>query len=124
MRILLIPVTLVAIVLLPSSAAAHRSGCHRWHSCPSDSGSYVCGDLGYSNYCPSRPATTSGYASSVSADTIFEIQKHLFAKGYDTGDADGIMGRKTEAAIKLFQRQRGLRVDGRPSYSLLLELKR
>ena len=31
---------------------AHKSGCHRWHSCPSDSGSYVCGDLGYYTYCP------------------------------------------------------------------------
>jgi hypothetical protein len=28
-------------------ASAHRSGCHRWHTCPSDTGSYVCGDLGY-----------------------------------------------------------------------------
>ena len=24
-------------------AEAHRSGCHRWHSCPSDTGSYTCG---------------------------------------------------------------------------------
>lgn len=33
-------------------ASAHQSGCHRWHSCPSDSGSYVCGDLGYYSGCP------------------------------------------------------------------------
>jgi hypothetical protein len=32
--------------------SAHRDGCHRWHSCPSDSGSYVCGDLGYYSECP------------------------------------------------------------------------
>jgi hypothetical protein len=31
---------------------AHQSGCHRWHSCPSDTGSYVCGDLGYCSQCP------------------------------------------------------------------------
>lgn len=36
---------------------AHSSGCHRWHSCPSDSGSYVCGDLGYYTYCPNSPKT-------------------------------------------------------------------
>lgn len=30
---------------------AHRDGCHRWHSCPSDSGSYTCGDLGYTSEC-------------------------------------------------------------------------
>jgi len=39
-------------VLLPDTFA-HQSGCHRWHSCPSDSGSYVCGDLGYYSQCPS-----------------------------------------------------------------------
>ncbi len=32
---------------LSAPAEAHRNGCHRWHSCPSDTGSYVCGDLGY-----------------------------------------------------------------------------
>jgi hypothetical protein len=35
----------------PSDAQAHRDGCHRWHSCPSDTGSYVCGDLGYDSEC-------------------------------------------------------------------------
>lgn len=47
---------------------AHQSGCHRWHSCPSDSGSYTCGDWGYSNYCgssnytytPPTPVYTTG----------------------------------------------------------------
>lgn len=39
-------------LLSPLPAQAHRSGCHRWHSCPSDSGSYTCGDLGYRNFCP------------------------------------------------------------------------
>ncbi len=33
-------------------AEAHRSGCHRWHSCPSDRGTYICGDLGYCSACP------------------------------------------------------------------------
>src|SRR3990167_4725165 len=36
----------------PGITIAHQSGCHRWHSCPSDSGSYVCGDLGYTSQCP------------------------------------------------------------------------
>lgn len=39
-------------LLAAATAAAHRSGCHRWHSCPSDSGSYVCGDTGHCNGCP------------------------------------------------------------------------
>src|SRR4029079_1410496 len=33
---------------------AHQDGCHRWHSCPSDTGSYVCGDLGYDDECPKK----------------------------------------------------------------------
>lgn len=33
---------------------AHRSGCHRWHSCPSDRGTYVCGDKGYCSQCPNN----------------------------------------------------------------------
>lgn len=36
---------------LATTAFAHQSGCHRWHSCPSDTGSYVCGDLGYTSQC-------------------------------------------------------------------------
>jgi len=47
------------IVAVGSLAEAHRSGCHRWHSCPSDTGSYVCGDLGYNTYCPNLCASTS-----------------------------------------------------------------
>jgi hypothetical protein len=39
---------------------AHQSGCHRWHSCPSDTGSYICGDLGYcSGQTPPRPPGSS-----------------------------------------------------------------
>ncbi len=41
------------LALLPAiSTLAHQSGCHRWHSCPSDRGTYVCGDLGYCSGCP------------------------------------------------------------------------
>lgn len=42
-------------VLAAPVALAHRSGCHRWHSCPSDSGSYTCGDLGYACRYPTYP---------------------------------------------------------------------
>lgn len=33
--------------IFPIESLAHRDGCHRWHTCPSDTGSYVCGDLGH-----------------------------------------------------------------------------
>src|SRR2546426_3185117 len=44
--------TLAMILGSASSSDAHRSGCHRWHSCPSDTGSYVCGDTGHCSACP------------------------------------------------------------------------
>jgi hypothetical protein len=55
-------VAATAALTTAQSASAHRSGCHRWHSCPSDTGSYVCGDLGYDTYCPksSTSSTSSG----------------------------------------------------------------
>lgn len=61
--VLYILTILIAPVSLISKVSAHRSGCHRWHSCPSDTGSYVCGDLGYTSDCP----TTNNIAPIVSA---------------------------------------------------------
>jgi len=41
-------VVLITIQAFTAPAArAHRSGCHNLHTCPSDSDTYVCGDLGY-----------------------------------------------------------------------------
>ena len=42
----------VAMVFVAGTLAAHRSGCHRWHSCPSDSNTYICGDTGHCDSCP------------------------------------------------------------------------
>ena len=54
-------VVLVPFILFgPIAALAHLSGCHRWHSCPSDTGSYVCGDLGYCSQCPDNAYCQGG----------------------------------------------------------------
>ncbi|MDK2013746.1 MULTISPECIES: hypothetical protein [unclassified Deinococcus] len=57
---------LSVLFLLAAPAQAHRDGCHRWHSCPSDTGSYVCGDLGYTTYCggTAAPAAAPRAASA------------------------------------------------------------
>jgi endonuclease YncB( thermonuclease family) len=39
---------------------AHRSGCHRWHACPSDRGTYTCGDLGHCSQCPDHAYGQAG----------------------------------------------------------------
>lgn len=44
-------VALSCVLAWSRPADAHRDGCHRWHSCPSDTGSYVCGDTGYFSEC-------------------------------------------------------------------------
>lgn len=53
-------VVLIVALMIPLSAEAHRSGCHRWHSCPSDSGSYICGDTGNCSECPDNQYCKGG----------------------------------------------------------------
>jgi hypothetical protein len=62
--------TLLALWLIAATTAtAHRSGCHRWHSCPSDRGSYVCGDTGHCNYCPDNRYCRNGKPRTGNSDT-------------------------------------------------------
>lgn len=55
------------------------------------------------------PITAPAVASGVAA-----YQAQLIALGYDLGSAgaDGVLGRKTKAAVRAFQRDHGLIVDG------------
>jgi hypothetical protein len=46
--------SITLLLSFPNALDAHRSGCHRWHSCPSDSGSYICGDTGHCSQCPNN----------------------------------------------------------------------
>lgn len=74
-------ITLLALTGLLGTAfpvQAHRSGCHRWHSCPSDSGIYTCGDLGYpcryptySTRSPSSPPPASSSSGSIIGTTSY-----------------------------------------------------
>ena len=43
---------------------------------------------------------------------VTRLQAALNALGYDCGEADGIFGAKTEAAVRNFQRDHSLTVDG------------
>ena len=44
-----------------------------------------------------------------------QIQLGLKRQGYDPGPIDGLMGRRTANAIRAFQRDHGLAVNGMPS---------
>ncbi|MER5944482.1 hypothetical protein ABT127_00310 [Streptomyces sp. NPDC001904] len=63
--------SLTALFGAAPAASAHRDGCHRWHSCPSDTGSYVCGDLGYFSECgyDSLPGTGTGTGADDGQET-------------------------------------------------------
>ena len=54
---------------------------------------------------------------------VIELQKKLAQLGYVVGTADGKFGSKTEVAIRRFQKERGLRVDGLAGTQTINELK-
>ena len=53
-----------------------------------------------------------------------ELQTLLASKGYLKGEADGVIGSGTRAAVRAYQRARGLAPDGYASVKLLEHLKR
>lgn len=114
------------IIFYSSLAGAHRSGCHRWHSCPPDRGNYVCGDLGYCSKCPDNQLCQGGSpqgaqkkssASSkgqqpISQATLSKVQERLKELRYNPGSVDGKLGLKTKEAIRRFQADNQLPVTG------------
>ena len=55
--------------------------------------------------------------------TVRDIQAGLQKLGYDPGPADGQYGSKTETAIRQFQQDAGIPVDGQPTASLLQTIR-
>lgn len=78
--------------------------------------------------------TLSGFAYAALGDRLLgrgskgpevtELQKKLVQLGYAVGKADGKFGSKTEAAIRRFQKEHGLRVDGLAGTQTIKEVKR
>ena len=58
-------------------------------------------------------------ARALTEDARFAIQNGLIAKGYEIGEVDGVLGSKTRAAIREFQKSKGLKVDGFPTPKIL-----
>lgn len=69
---------------------------------------------------PENPVQATGEAGLY---LIKEIQARLILQGYDTGQIDGIYGKKTELGIRAYQTDYHLLTDGRPSPELLEHLK-
>lgn len=67
-------------------------------------------------------ASADLYKKGSSGATVTEIQTRLKNWGYYTGAVDGVYGSKTEAAVRYFQRQNGLSVDGQVGNQTLAAL--
>jgi membrane-bound lytic murein transglycosylase B len=61
-------------------------------------------------------------ANGLTKEDRIALQERLTARGFDTQGADGVIGAKTEAAIRAYQASRGLPVTGTPSQTLLQSL--
>jgi len=69
------------------------------------------------------PAQSQTAAVNSSGSVVREIQSSLSRLGYDPGPIDGAMGPKTATAIRSYQQQNGLLVDGRASQPLAEHLR-
>lgn len=67
---------------------------------------------------PGRPATVTPSRKDIDpanaklVELIKRVQMGLYIKGYDPGSVDGIMGERTRVALRKFQSDHGLPVDG------------
>ncbi len=60
--------------------------------------------------------------AGLTGQRMIELQKRLASQGHDVGKIDGILGRKTRAAVRDAQRRLGLPADGWPTEALLSKL--
>ena len=67
-----------------------------------------------------RPAVDDGLRFS--REMITELQENLNGLGFDGGEADGVFGPKTRAALREFQTGQGLLADGYPTQKLFQQV--
>lgn len=58
------------------------------------------------------------------SNVVAAVQHELTRRGYDVGTADGVMGPRTREAIKSYQQDNGLLVDGRATEELAAYMQR
>jgi membrane-bound lytic murein transglycosylase B len=61
---------------------------------------------------------------ALSRKEVKELQGRLLALGFDPGTPDGVLGSRTRAALRAYQRSAGLPADGYPHIELLETLRR
>jgi hypothetical protein len=126
---------LLCLLLIPSLVFAHggrtdKYGCHhdRKHGgyhchnsgspSPSPAVNSVNSSAGNANAQPlSSPVSDRNFAAN--KELVLKIQAELNRLQYPVGVPDGVLREKTVKAIKYFQVDNELMVDGKPTYLLL-----
>ena len=62
------------------------------------------------------------HALNLNSDQIRQVQQKLDESGFKAGQADGVLGRETENALRDFQKQKGLQQSGQPDNETLSAL--
>ena len=70
----------------------------------------------------SAPLTQAVAAQPSLNQAVTDLQSQLAARGYDPGPIDGMIGERTRAAIRAYQRDRQMPVDGQVSQALVSSL--
>lgn len=119
--------TLAALGLLPSNGSANQSAPsfdetveHAVRSFQQQRGLITDGVVGQATYRALRDATYQlgarplAYLVSapVSGDDVLTLQERLLELGFDAGRPNGVFAAQTEHALRTFQRDYGLKVDG------------
>lgn len=117
--------SLVSVTSEAHSGRTDSSGGHKDNKNKSGLGSYHyhCGGnpphLHSNGECPYSTTSNKTTASTKSKSTnnasksdVKKVQKKLNELGYDCGSPDGVMGKKTRKALKEYQKDFDLKVDG------------
>lgn len=68
---------------------------------------------------PNNISAVATVQAAYSKETIYSVQEALNNNGYKCGTPDGIIGKKTKAAIKEYQKDNDLKVTGSINKTLL-----
>ena len=107
---------------LPDTTTVEANKLYKWVFTPTDSTNYesISGSIklwskstssGGSYYAPVVPDMPMVYWGCT-GDAVKTLQEKLNAKGFNSGNVDGIFGAKTYAAVTAFQKANSLGVDG------------
>lgn len=108
--------------VLPGTTTVEANTTYKWLFTPTDANyTTLTGSIelyhkstssgGGSYYAPEAPDMPMVYWGCT-GDAVKTLQEKLNAKGFDSGNVDGIFGAKTYAAVTAFQKANSLGVDG------------